>query len=133
MGCYKLMHGQTENSGVKFVVSKPWSGRFRANTDQRVEAFTQSISFDHRLFKQDIQGSIAHANMLASVGLLTSTECQQIVRTLSEIQAEIENGQFRFAQELEDVHMHIEAALVEKLEMLGEVAYRTKSQRPSRH
>ncbi len=119
MGCYKLMHGQTENSGVKFVVSKPWSGRFRANTDQRVEAFTQSISFDHRLFKQDIQGSIAHANMLASVGLLTSTECQQIVRTLSEIQAEIENGQFRFAQELEDVHMHIEAALVEKLGDVG--------------
>ena len=76
------------------MASKPWSGRFGSKTDRRVEEFTQSISFDHRLFKQDIQGSIAHANMLARVGLLTAAECQQIVRTLSEIQAEIENGQF---------------------------------------
>jgi argininosuccinate lyase len=101
------------------VASKPWSGRFGGKTDRRVEEFTQSISFDHRLFKQDIQGSRAHANMLARVGLLTTTECQQIVRTLSEIQAEIENGQFPFAQELEDVHMHIESALIEKLGDVG--------------
>jgi argininosuccinate lyase len=101
------------------VASKPWSGRFGGKTDQRVEEFTQSISFDHQLFKQDIQGSTAHANMLARVGLLTASECQQIVRTLSEIQAEIENGQFPFAQEREDVHMHIEAALIEKLGDVG--------------
>jgi argininosuccinate lyase len=101
------------------VASKPWSGRFGGETDRRVEAFTQSISFDRRLFKHDIQGSRAHANMLARVGLLTAVECQQIVRTLSEIQAEIENGQFPFAQEREDVHMHIEAALVEKLGDVG--------------
>jgi argininosuccinate lyase len=101
------------------VASKPWSGRFGGETDRRVEAFTQSISFDRRLFKHDIQGSRAHANMLAKVGLLTAAECQQIVRTLSEIQAEIENGQFPFAQEREDVHMHIEAALVEKLGDVG--------------
>jgi argininosuccinate lyase len=101
------------------VASKPWSGRFGGETDRRVEAFTQSISFDRRLFKHDIQGSRAHANMLARVGLLTAAECQQIVRTLSEIQAEIENGQFPFAQEREDVHMHIEAALVEKLGDVG--------------
>jgi argininosuccinate lyase len=101
------------------VASKPWSGRFGGETDRRVEAFTQSISFDRRLFKHDIQGSRAHANMLARVGLLTAAECQQIVRTLSEIQAEIENGQFPFSQEREDVHMHIEAALVEKLGDVG--------------
>ncbi len=101
------------------MASKPWSGRFSGKTDGRVEEFTQSISFDRRLFKQDIQGSIAHANMLARVGLLTAAECQQIVRTLSEIQAEIENGQFPFAQEREDVHMHIEAALIEKLGDVG--------------
>ena len=53
------------------MASKPWSGRFGGKTDRRVEEFTQSISFDRRLFKQDIQGSIAHANMLAKVGLLT--------------------------------------------------------------
>ena len=62
------------------MASKPWSGRFGEKTDRRVEEFTQSISFDRRLFKQDIRGSIAHANMLAAVGLLTITECQQIVR-----------------------------------------------------
>jgi argininosuccinate lyase len=101
------------------VASKPWSGRFGDKTDRRVEEFTQSISFDRRLFKQDIQGSVAHANMLARVGLLTAVECQQIVRTLSEIQAEIENGQFPFTQEREDVHMHIEAALIEKLGDVG--------------
>jgi argininosuccinate lyase len=101
------------------VANKPWSGRFGGNTDRRVEEFTQSISFDRRLFKQDIQGSIAHANMLAQVGLLAPVECQQIVRTLSEIQADIENGCFPFVREREDVHMHIEAALVEKLGDVG--------------
>jgi argininosuccinate lyase len=101
------------------VANKPWSGRFSGKTDRRVEEFTQSISFDRRLFKQDIQGSIAHANMLTQVGLLTPVECQQIVRTLSEIQADIENGCFPFVREREDVHMHIEAALVEKLGDVG--------------
>jgi argininosuccinate lyase len=101
------------------LASKPWSGRFGDKTDRRVEAFTQSISFDCRLFKQDVQGSIAHANMLARVKLLSDDECQQIVRTLSEIQAEIENGQFPFAQEREDVHMNIEAVLVERLGDVG--------------
>jgi argininosuccinate lyase len=101
------------------MASKPWSGRFGAKTDQRVEEFTQSISFDRRLFKQDIQGSIAHANMLATVGLLNTSECQQIVRALSEIQAEIESGRFPFVLGREDVHMHIEAALIEKLGDVG--------------
>jgi argininosuccinate lyase len=97
------------------MAQKLWSGRFRENTDQRVEAFTESISFDHRLFKQDIQTSIAHARMLASIGLLTADECQQIVRALSDIQAEFEDNRFPFMLEREDVHMHVEAALVERL------------------
>ena len=101
------------------MASKPWSGRFGDKTDRRVEEFTESISFDHRLFKQDIQGSIAHANMLVGIGLFTTDECQQIVRVLSEIEAEIENGQFPFVQEREDMHMHIEAALVDKLGDVG--------------
>jgi argininosuccinate lyase len=101
------------------VASKPWGGRFGAKTDRRVEQFTESISFDRRLFEHDITGSIAHAEMLAHVGLLTSHECQQIVRGLSEIRAEIESGQFPFVLEREDVHMHIEAALIEKLGDVG--------------
>jgi argininosuccinate lyase len=101
------------------MAGKAWSGRFGEKTDSRVEEFTQSISFDHRLFKQDIQGSIAHANMLAVVGLLTMTECQQIVRGLSEIQAEIECNRFPFVRQHEDIHMHIEAALIERLGDVG--------------
>jgi argininosuccinate lyase len=101
------------------VASKPWSGRFGGETDRRVEEFTESISFDHRLFKQDIQGSTAHAHMLQQVGLLTTEECRQIVRALSEIQAEMEAGRFRLMLEREDVHMHIEAALIEKLGDIG--------------
>jgi argininosuccinate lyase len=109
------------------VASKPWSGRFGAKTDRRVEEFTESISFDHRLFKQDIQGSTAHARMLARVGLLQDDECQQIVRALSEIQAEIEDGRFPFVLEREDVHMHIEAALVEKLGDAGRKLHTARS------
>lgn len=101
------------------MANKPWSGRFDAKTDRRVEQFTQSISFDYRLFKQDIRASIAHARMLAKVGLLSDSECQQIVRGLFEIQAEIEEGHFSFVQEREDVHMNIEAALIEKLGDVG--------------
>jgi argininosuccinate lyase len=101
------------------MADKPWSGRFGEKTDRRVEEFTQSISFDRRLFKQDIQGSIAHANMLSKVGLLSSIECQQIVRALLEIQAEFESSRFPFVLEREDVHMHIEAALIEKLGDVG--------------
>jgi argininosuccinate lyase len=109
------------------VVSKPWSGRFGDKTDRRVEVFTESISFDYRLFKQDIRGSIAHARMLHRVGLLTAEECQQIERCLSEIQAEIEAGQFVFGLEREDVHMHIEAALVERLGDIGRKLHTARS------
>lgn len=98
---------------------KAWGGRFSAGTDRRVEEFTESISFDRRLFRHDIQGSTAHARMLRQAGLLSEDECQQIVRGLSEIQAEIEKGEFPFVLEREDVHMHIEAALIEKLGDVG--------------
>ncbi len=101
------------------MASKPWSGRFSGQTDRRIEEFTESISFDRRLFKQDIQGSIAHARMLSSVGLLAEGECQQVVRVLLEIQAKIESGQFAFVLEREDVHMHIEAALIDALGDVG--------------
>jgi argininosuccinate lyase len=109
------------------VADKPWSGRFAERTDHRVEAFTESISFDHRLFKQDIRGSIAHARMLQKIGLLTEEECRQIERGLSDIQAAIEEGRFPFMLEREDVHMHIEAALVEKLGDVGRKLHTARS------
>ena len=74
------------------MASKPWGGRFGEKTDRRVEEFTESISFDRRLFEHDIRGSVAHAEMLAHVGLITADECQQIVRGLSDIRAEIDAG-----------------------------------------
>ena len=101
------------------MAKKLWSGRFAGSTDSRVEAFTQSISCDRRLFKQDVRGSIAHARMLANVGLITLEECQQIVRSLSEIEAEIASGALLLKPELEDIHMNIEAAFIERLGDVG--------------
>ena len=106
---------------------KAWGGRFSGETDRRVEEFTESISFDRRLFPHDIQGSIAHARMLQSIGLLSPQECQQIVLGLSEIQAEMEKGTFPFVLEREDVHMHIEAALIEKLGDVGRKLHTARS------
>ena len=109
------------------MVEKAWGGRFASGTDQRVERFTESISFDRRLFKHDIRGSIAHARMLARVGLLTLEECQKIVLGLTEIQADIEKGEFPFVREREDVHMHIEAALIERLGDVGRKLHTARS------
>ena len=95
--------------------SKPWGGVFDAATDHRVEAFTESVSYDCRLAPQDIRGSIAHAKMLSHVGVLTADERDAIVTGLTEIGDEIAAGKFPFRQELEDVHMNIERALVERI------------------
>jgi len=92
---------------------------FSEATDRRVEQFTESVSFDHRLYTQDIEGSIAHARMLAEVGLLTADECRQIEQGLGDIRAEIEGKRFRFTVELEDVHMHIERALIDRIGDVG--------------
>ena len=94
---------------------KTWGGRFSGGTDARVEAFTESISFDRRLYRHDIAGSRAHARMLAEVGLLTAGEAEQIVTALDEIGTDIEAGKMEFTTALEDIHTHIETALVAKL------------------
>lgn len=101
------------------MAAKAWSGRFQRETDERVEAFTESISFDARLADVDVRGSRAHARMLAHVGLITSEECQQIVNGLDEILAEIHRGELEFRKELEDIHMHIESALIDRLGDVG--------------
>ena len=98
---------------------KPWGGVFEGATDARVEKFTQSVSFDHRLFSHDIRGSVAHTEMLAKVGVLTDTEREQIIDGLREIHGEISSGQFVFSEELEDVHMNIERALIERIGDVG--------------
>ncbi len=98
---------------------KPWGGRFEGKTDRGVEAFTESVSFDHRLASYDIQGSIAHARMLGETGIIAGSEAQQIISGLQEIASEIEAGTFVFDPALEDVHMNIEARLIEKIGEVG--------------
>src|SRR5437868_7980017 len=100
-------------------MSKTWGGRFSGETDNRVEAFTESISFDRRLYRQDILASQAHARMLAEVGLLTADEAAQIVATLDAIAGDIDGGEFAFPVKLEDIHTHIERALIERLGDVG--------------
>ncbi len=95
------------------------SGAFDAAVDKRVEKFTESISFDHRMYQQDIRGSIAHAQMLADQKILTADEAQQIEATLTDIKGEIESGKFQFRQELEDIHMNIEQVLIDRLGDVG--------------
>ena len=101
------------------MASPARSGVFSKATDRRVERFTESVSFDHRLFAHDIAGSIAHAQMLATVGLISEQEARQIEEALGEIRAEIDAGQFPLRTELEDIHMHIEQALIERLGDVG--------------
>jgi argininosuccinate lyase len=91
------------------------SGRFASGPAAAVAAFSESISFDWRLWKHDIAGSIAHARMLQHVGLLTQAEANAIVRGLEEISAEIEAGKFPWKPELEDVHMNLEAELTRRV------------------
>lgn len=100
-------------------MAKAWGGRFQQETDPRVEAFTESISFDQRLFEVDIRGSKAHATMLASVKLISDDERDQICSTLDEIGEEIKAGRFELRADLEDIHMHIESALIERIGDVG--------------
>ncbi len=109
------------------MAGKAWSGVFNTATDRRVEQFSESISFDRRLYAHDIQGSIAHAQMLATVGLLTSEECQQIEQGLTDIRQEIEQERFPFSIELEDIHLHIERALVDRLGDVGRKLHTARS------
>ena len=99
--------------------AKPWGGRFQEATDKRVEKFTESISFDARLAEVDIRGSKAHSAMLAEVGLITAAERDQLHAELDQIGAEIERGEMVWRTELEDVHMHIESALIARLGDVG--------------
>ena len=98
---------------------KPWAGRFTEATAKEVEAFTESISFDRRLWKYDIEGSVAHATMLAKQKIISKRDADLIVKGLNEIGKEIASGKFKFRQDLEDVHMNIEHALTERIGQAG--------------
>ncbi len=106
---------------------KLWGGRFSEPTDTFVERFTASVTFDQRLYLADIQGSIAHATMLAKSGILTDQECRQITKGLEAIKADIDAGNFNWSVSLEDVHMNIEAALTEKIGDTGKKLHTGRS------
>jgi len=108
-------------------VPKPWGGRFTESTDALVESFTESVSFDKRLYPYDIQGSIAHARMLARVGVLTKAEQQAIVSGLEAIAEEIQKGDFSWKTCLEDVHMNIETRLTERIGEVGKKLHTGRS------
>jgi len=106
---------------------KLWGGRFSELTDLLVETFTESVSFDWRLYPHDIDGSIAHARMLAKVGVLTRAEAAKIVAGLVRIRRDIEQGRFRWDPALEDVHMNIEQRLTERIGELGKKLHTGRS------
>lgn len=104
-----------------------WQGRFRESASERLQRFGESVSYDQRLFRQDIRGSIAHARALVGAGVLTEEEFSQIEGGLREIEAEIEAGQFVFRTELEDVHMNIEAELSRRIGAPGAKLHTARS------
>lgn len=101
------------------MADKAWGGRFTEPTNEQVELFTESISFDARLAEVDVRGSQAHAKMLAHVGLISEAERDQICAALTEILSTIQRGEMEYRPSLEDIHMHIESALIAKLGDVG--------------
>ncbi|MDQ0288427.1 argininosuccinate lyase [Oligosphaera ethanolica] len=96
-----------------------WSGRFAEETDALVRRFTESISYDRRLYPFDIQGSIAHARMLGRQGIIPAADVEAIVAGLTAIKADIDAGTFEFREDLEDIHMNIEAQLTARIGTAG--------------
>ncbi|GGJ04574.1 argininosuccinate lyase [Halopseudomonas pertucinogena] len=109
------------------TTNQSWGGRFSEPVDAFVARFTASVDFDKRLYKHDIQGSIAHATMLAKVGVLSEAERDSIIEGLEAIRAEIEAGQFDWRVDLEDVHMNIEARLTERIGITGKKLHTGRS------
>jgi argininosuccinate lyase len=107
--------------------SKLWGGRFAESTAASVEAFSASIDYDSRLYRYDIAGSKAHATMLADNGLLSKGELKAIIDGLSAIEQEIDNNEFDFRQELEDIHMNIEKALADRIGPAGAKLHSARS------
>ena len=106
---------------------KLWSGRFQKETDELVNDFNQSITFDHRLYKQDIQGSKAHADMLAACGIISRQDNHDIQQGLSQILEECENGEVEFTTANEDIHMNVETILTARIGDAGKRLHTARS------
>ncbi len=106
---------------------KPWDGRFSEKTDRSVERFTSSIQIDRRLYKQDIEGSIAHSTMLAKQSIISEDEASSLIQGLGQIKREIGRGTFIFDDSLEDIHMHIENALAQHVGKVSQKLHTARS------
>lgn len=104
---------------VILMSNKAWGGRFQSEPEAWVDAFNASINFDHLLIDEDIQGSIAHATMLAQQGILTEEESDTIIKGLQEIQHDYHEGNIEFTEALEDIHLNIEHELIERIGAVG--------------
>ncbi|HEU18395.1 MAG TPA: argininosuccinate lyase [Deltaproteobacteria bacterium] len=98
---------------------KPWDGRFKESTDRLVEEFTASIHYDRRLYRHDIEGSIAHCKMLAKQKIISAADEKTIVQGLTDVLADIEEGTFDFSIEDEDIHMAVERSLISRVGDVG--------------
>ena len=114
-------------AGGRKKEAKPWGGRFSQPTDELLEAFSASVHFDYKLYPYDIAGSVAHARMLAKVGLISAEEGLAIEKGLVSIREDIEAGRFRWDSKLEDVHMNIERALADRIGAAGEKLHTARS------
>ena len=112
---------------TKDKTKKPWGGRFTAPTDDFVEQFTESVSYDKRLACYDIIGSIAHTQMLAKTKVISKKECDEIMAGLKAIEKEIKSKEFDWSTTLEDVHMNIESALVDRIGDVGKKLHTARS------
>ncbi|AAC07341.1 argininosuccinate lyase [Aquifex aeolicus] len=108
-------------------MEKPWSGRFKEETDKFVEDFTESVSFDKELAFEDIEQDIAHVKTLQKAGILTEEEARELIQELLKIKEEIKEGKFQWKKELEDVHMNIEAELINRLGDVGRKLHTARS------
>ena len=108
-------------------MEKMWAGRFSKALDKKADDFNSSISFDSRMYKQDIQGSIAHASMLAKQGIISAADCEQIIEGLGGILADIDSGKLEFDMNCEDIHMFIEAELTSRIGDTGKKLHTARS------
>lgn len=109
------------------MADKPWQGRFAEKTDRGVEAFTASIDIDKRLYPYDIEGSIAHCTMLAEASIITADDAAALCKGLEKIKGDLDRGEFEFDDRLEDIHMHIEARLLEEVGTVADKLHTARS------
>lgn len=122
-----MSSSDTSNNSSAATTNQAWGGRFSEPTDAFVAAFTASIDFDKRLYRQDIRGSIAHATMLNQVGVLSDDEKNTIINGLEAIREDIERGNIEWSVALEDIHMNVEARLIERIGNVGKKLHTGRS------